>query len=159
MGTKLTTADAKQSMTDHAAIKGTEIYEKHGPQIGWRQLQQILEDRACCRYPCEIVFDAAPLEPGEFAYPAPKGEWPEDGFTLHVHPHFLGHVDRVAYLVLYQLVAMNYGEFASPADAEVFASSALGLPREEYYQALCGMADEIGGGPENDCGESGCSCH
>ncbi len=90
MGTKLTAEDAKQSMTDHAAVKGIEIYEKYGPQIGWPQLEQILEDRTCCRYPCEIVFDAAPLEPGEFAYPAPKGEWPEDGFRLHVHPHFLG---------------------------------------------------------------------
>jgi hypothetical protein len=51
----------------------------------------------------------------------------------------------VPYLVLYQLVLVNYGEFASPDDAETFGASALGLEREEYYAALCRMADEVGG--------------
>ncbi len=154
MATKLTAEDAKQSLTDHAAVKGAEIYEKYGPHIGWNELLQILEDRACCRYPCEIVFDAAPLRPGEFACPVPKGEWPEDGFTMHVHPRFMAQLERVPYLVLYQLVVVNYGEFASPQDAELFGLNALGLSRDQYYQALCAMADEIGG-----CREPACDCH
>ena len=119
MATKLTAEDAKQSLTEHAAVKGAEIYEKYGPLIGWKQLLQILEDRACCRYPCEILFDAAPLQPGECACPVPKGEWPEEGFTMHVHPRFMAQLERVPYLALYQLVVVNYGEFASPQDAEL----------------------------------------
>ena len=60
---------------------------------------------------------------------------------LHIHPLFLTQMDRVAHLALYQLVAVNYGDFASSDDAEVFGAAALGIPREQYYQGLCEMAD------------------
>src|SRR5262249_10744852 len=97
------------------------------------------------RYPCEIVFDASPLGAGEFAHPMPKSERPEDGFKMCVHAYFLTDLQRVPYLVLYQLVLVNYGEFASPDDAETFGATALGLDKEQYYQTLCAMADELGG--------------
>jgi hypothetical protein len=50
----------------------------------------------------------------------------------------------VPWLVLYQLVALNYGEFASADDAETFGAAALGLTRDAYYEELCKMADELG---------------
>ena len=46
-------------------------------------------------------------------------------------------------LVLYQLVLVNYGAFAAPDDAETFGAAALGLGRDEYYHALCRLADEL----------------
>jgi hypothetical protein len=145
MAIQLTAADARQSLNEHVAARGREIHEKYGPQLGWQELRQILEDRACVRYSCEIVFDANPLEPGEFAHPVTKGERPEDGFTMHVHPLFMTQLDCVPGLVLYQLVLVNYGEFASADDAETFGAAALGISRDEYYATLCEMADEIGG--------------
>jgi hypothetical protein len=144
MTTQLTTRHVRQSLGAHVAAKGAEILARYGPRIGWKQLRQILEDRACVRYPCEIVFDAGPLLPGEFAHPIAKGERPEDGFAMHVHPLFLTQLDRVAYLVFYQLVTVNYGQFASADDAETFGAAALGLSKNEYYQALCEMAGRIG---------------
>ena len=144
MATQLTAEDAKQSLTAHVAAKGTEIFEKYGPQIGWKDLLAILEDRGCVRYPCEVAFDADGLGPGEFAHPVPKGNHPEDGFTMRVHPYFMLQLDRVPYLVLYQLVLVNYGEFASADDAETFGSCALGLDKEQYYAALCQLADQLG---------------
>lgn len=143
MATQLTVEDARQSMQAHVASKGTEIHLKYGPQLGWNQLQDLLQDRAYVRYPCEIQFDEAPLLEGEFAHAVAKGERPEDGYTLFVHPYFGTQLPRVPYLVLYQLVVVNYGEFASAEDAEIFGSHALGLSKEDYYRALCGMADEI----------------
>ena len=143
MAIQLTAQDAKESLTAHLAARGFEINQKYGPRIGWNELVRLLEDRACVRYPCEIVFEADGLLPGEFAHPFPKGERPEDGFTMRVHPLFLTQPDRVPLLVLYQLVLVNYGEFASSADAETFGAASLGLDREEYYRALCGMADEL----------------
>ena len=90
--------------------------------------------------------DAAPLEPMEFAHPVAKGESPSDGFTMYVHPYYLTRLDRIAHLVFYQLVLVNYGEFATDDDAETFGAHALGLSREAYYSALCELADEIGDG-------------
>ena len=139
----LTADDARQSLGGHAAARGAEIHEKYGPVIGWNELRRILQDRACVRYPCEIAFDAAPLQPGECAHAQAKGDRPEDGFVIHIHPLFMTPLDRVARLALYQLVVVNYGEFASFEDAEVFGAAALGISREQYYQGLCAMADSL----------------
>ena len=86
MATQLTADDAKQSLTAHVASKGAEIFAKYGPRIGWNELQAILSDRSCVRYPCTLDYDESGLQPGEFAYAEPNGELPENGFTLHVHP-------------------------------------------------------------------------
>jgi len=144
MALTLTADDARQSLTAHVAAKGAEINEKFGPHIGWKELQLILNDRACVRYPCEIVFDANPLNAGEFAYPVQKAEHPEDGFTMYVHPVLMTQLPKVPCAVLYELVLVNYGDFASSDDAEAFGAAALGLNKEEYYQTLCDLADEIG---------------
>lgn len=143
MSKQLTTEDARQSLTAHAAAKGLEIREKYGPHIGWTELQRILQDRSCVRYPCEILFDAAGLQSGELAHPVAKGEQPEAGFTIIVHPLLLLQLERVPPLVLYQLVLVNYGDFASADDAESFGANALGLSKDDYYRALCEMADEF----------------
>jgi hypothetical protein len=143
MALKLTAGDAKQSLTAHVTAKGEEIFAKYGPHIGWNELHLILNDRMCVRYPCEIVFDEKLLQPGEFAYPVQKGESPEDGFTMYVHPVLMTQLPKVPHAVLYELVLVNYGEFASADDAEAFGAAALGLGKEEYYQALCQLADEI----------------
>ena len=46
---------------------------------------------------------------------------------MYVHPLFMTQLEKVPLLVLYQLVLVNYGEFASPDDAETFGAAALGL--------------------------------
>jgi hypothetical protein len=145
MPTQLTAEDAKQSLNAHVAVKGAEIFAKYGPRIGWKELQQILQDHSCVRYPCELAFEAGALGPDEFAHPVPKGERPEEGFTICVHPYYMMQLERVPFLVLYQLVLVNYGEFASSDDAETFGASALGLTKDDYYDTLCELADQLGG--------------
>ena len=145
MSKPLTIDDAQQSLQAHAAAKGEELRVRYGPCVGWSQLADILHDRSIVRYPCSIAFDAGPLQEGEFAHPVVRGERPEDGFTICVHPQFASRPDCVIYLVLYQLVLVNYGEFASSGDAETFGAAALGLARDEYYEAICRLADEIAG--------------
>ncbi|TSA34156.1 MAG: hypothetical protein D4R65_06700 [Verrucomicrobiaceae bacterium] len=154
MGRQLTAEDAKMSLTAHLVAKGGEIREKYGSEIGWSELLRILDDRSACRYPCEIVFDAQPLQEGEFAFPMARGELPEDGFTLFIHPFFQAHLDRVPCLVLFQLVVVNYGEFASELDAETFGAAALGISNAEYYQLLCTTADMM-----KRYSGIGCCCH
>ena len=135
--------DARQSLNACAAAIGAVIYEKYGPRIGWTQLLQILEDRTCVRYPCEIVFDAAPLQAWEFAHPVARGDHPQDGFSVYVHPFLMTQLEEVPRLVLYQLLLINYGAFAAPEDAEILGAAALGLSRDEYYRTLCELMDEL----------------
>jgi len=156
MPVQLTADDARQSLNEHVAAKGAELRAKYGPCIGWSELLKILDDRECVRYPCEIAFDGSPLDPGEFAHPLPKGEKPEDGFTIHVHPDFKLQLREIPMMVLYQLVLVNYGEFASPDDAETFGAAALGMPKDDYYNLLCEFSDRVGGTDET--GHAGCQC-
>jgi hypothetical protein len=143
MDRPLTADDGRQSLNAHVTAKGAELRARYGPAVGWKELLRILEDREFVRYPCEIVFDAAPLLPGEFAHPVARGDRPEAGFVMHVHPFFAMQPAEVPALVLYQLVLVNYGQFASPEDAEAFGAAALGLERDEYYDRLCGLADQL----------------
>lgn len=147
MPVQLTTDDFKQSLSSHVAGKGEELRAKYGAAIGWRELGSILEDRAFCRYPCEIRFDSSELQPGEAAHAVARGQSPEEGFTMYVHPALMLRLDRVPHLVLYQLVAVNYGEFASADDAETFGAAALGLNKDDYYTTLCQLSDQL-----EDCG-------
>ena len=139
----LSAANLPPSLNAHAAAKGEELRARYGTALGWDGLQQVLKDRALVRYPTEIVFDAGPLLSGELAHPLAKGKRPEEGFTMYVHPYFATQLRRAVYAVVYQLVVVNYGAFASAADAETFGASALGLSKDAYYQALCQMADEL----------------
>ena len=125
--------------------KANEIRQKYGPEIGWSELQRLLEDRECAPFPCEIKFDADPLLPGEFGHPVPKGASREQGFTIYLHPWYASQLSRVPYLVLHQLALINYGESATLDDAEIFGSLALGLSKEDYYRALCELSGQIGG--------------
>ncbi len=152
MAIQLTADDARQSLAGHVAAKGEEIHQKYGPRIGWKELLQVLEDRAAVRYPCEIVFDTSKLESGECSHPVPKGDRPEDGFTICVHPIFMSQLGYVPHLVLYQLVLVNYGAFASSEDAECFGAAALGITTEEYYDVLCSLHDSMAGGSSEGCG-------
>ncbi|MBI3886041.1 MAG: hypothetical protein HY302_09975 [Opitutae bacterium] len=167
MAIQLTAADAKTSLTGHVFSKGEEICARFGPGLGWKELELLIEDRTLVRYPVEVVFDAAQLNPGEFAHPVPKGDRPEDGFLMCVHPLYMTQLQRVPYLVLYQLVAVNYGEFAAADDAETFGAAALGLSRDDYYAELCELADQLGVGDltvarlggHDGCASGGCGCH
>lgn len=137
--------EARESLSAEIAVKAAAIRQKYGPEIGWNELQKLLEDRDCTSFPCEIRFDAEPLLPGEFAHPVPKGMTREQGFIIYVHPFYATELARVPYLVLHQLVLINYGESATAEDAETFGSLALGLSKEDYYRALCELSGRLGG--------------
>jgi len=143
MATLPTAADARDSLTTHAASKGVEVFLKYGPGLDWDRLQALLADRTCVRYPCRVEFRSDGLRPGEFAHAEPCGERPEEGFVIWVHPFFRTSPDDVPWLVLYHLVTVNYGPFASADDAEMFGAAALGLVRDNYYDRLCVLADAL----------------
>ena len=146
MARRLPSEDRGQATVAQLAARGDEVRAKYGPRLGWDELQHLLADRALVRYPCEVRFDAEPLLPGEAAHAVAKGAQPEEGFSIYVHPRYASQLAVVPYLVLYQLILVNYGGRLSPEQAEAFGSHALGLSQEQYFAALCELAGQIGGG-------------
>ena len=140
---QVTAEEGRESLNAHVETRGREVFARYGPRIGWVELQRLMADRTCVRYPCDLAFESGPLQPGEFGYAEPCGEQPEAGFKLYIHPYYLAQPDRIPYLALYHFVRINYGEFACADDAETFGAAALGLSKDEYYAELCRLVDEI----------------
>ncbi len=145
---KLTEEDGRKALLDHVIDRALLARDRHGAVIDESAIRAMLEDREVVRYPVTIVFDAAALEPGEFAWAEQAGERPSDGFRLHVHPRYAGRADALPLLVAYHLVRVNYGEIATREEAEVFGATLLGMEVNDYYAAICRLADELveGGG-------------
>lgn len=143
MARKLTAEDARRSLAAHATAKGEEIRTKYGACEDWTTFERILSDRSCIRYPCEVRFGSEALRPGEFGWPEPIGDHPREGFVLHLHLYFQDRPADAIALALYQLVLVNYGDFASPVEAESFGAAVLGMDRETYYRRVCQLADEL----------------
>ena len=145
MARQLTSEHVRVSLSAQIAAQAREIRQKYGTQMGWDQLLRLLQDREFVRVPCEIRFAAEPLLAGEFAHAQPKGPHPEEGFAIYIHPRYAKDLALVPYLVLHQLVLVNFGTSATAEDAEIFGSGALGLTKDEYYTALCALSEQVGG--------------
>ena len=145
MARRLNSEEVRKVLAAELAAGAARIRDNYGPQIGWEALQRLLADRTCVPYPCEVQFEAGPLLPGEFAHALPKGQTPAEGYTIYVHPLYLSQLSRVPFLVLPQLVMVHHGQRVTAEDAELFGATALGMSKEDYFQALCELSDQIGG--------------
>ena len=140
---RLTETDGKEALRDHLVSRATEARLRRGLLIDADEIMRILDDRSIVRYPVGVRFDSQPLEPGEFAWPAPLGNKPADGFCLFIDPWFEKQPDAWPLLIAYHLPSINYGEIVSSEDAEIFGATLLGLDVETYYKALCELVDSI----------------
>lgn len=125
-------------------VKARQMREKLGPHPRWAALQVLLADRKFLPVPCEIVFDADLLLPGEFAHTVPTA----DSYLICIHPVYADQNDALPLVALQQLALVLGGPRVSPEEAEEFGATCLGLSREEYYAALCELAAQAGGGDD-----------
>lgn len=136
--------DAKAGLRDHVVERARLARARHGPIIDDAAILRILDDREIVRYPAGVRFDKAALRPGEFAWAAPLGEHPREGYCIFVHPRFEHQRDLWPIILAYYLPTINYGDIASSDDCELFGATLLGLDVEDYYNTLCALSDEFG---------------
>lgn len=139
----LTEQDTRTALRDHASRRGQEARAAYGTVVDCATIFRMLDDRSVVRYPTSIVFDAAPLEAGEFAYPEPRTSSGELSYRLCVHPAFRDRDDVLPLLIAYQLVRINYGDIATHEDAEAFGAALFNFEVDEYYKRVCAAADEV----------------
>ena len=120
---KLTLQDGRKALRDHAREKGREIRGRYGPGLDYPAVLRLLGDDEFVRFPTRLRFDAAPLEPGLFGIADPVSDDERDGYVIHIHPHFESRPEDLPHLILYHLVTVNYGDFATAEDAEAFAAA------------------------------------
>ncbi len=127
----------------HAVERAKEIRSRYGPDIDYPAVLRMLEDRKSIRYPVEIRFVSDSIEHGMFAHTEQLSENPDDGYLISLHSHFQGRPEVLPVLILYQLVLVNYGDLATADDAELFGSGVLGMDRDEYYEQIVALTDDL----------------
>lgn len=141
--TKLTLEDGQKAASAHALERGYQVRQKYGKFIDYETLLEILKDDEFVRYPTQIKFDSAGIDSGMFGFAQRVSKDINDGYVIYIHDFFENKKDDVPALVLYHVVCVNYGDFATHNESEEFASSALGMEKEDYYQYICRLADSI----------------
>jgi hypothetical protein len=142
-----TEADGRIALHEHIRDKAVKARERHPDPRSPEGLSQLLEDREVVRYPLRVCADPAHLEPGDLAYLQQLGEHPSEGFILFVHPLVEAQADLAALVVTYSIPSVNYGEIVSTEEGELFGAIVCCMDREEFYEALCGLSDQLGLAP------------
>lgn len=140
---KLTEEDCLKALHSHAAEKGCAIFENYGPVITDAILQEILANDELTRFPVELKFSSGNIPAEMFGVVSENKTEGKLTYTMHIHEHFKNETGVLPFLVLYLLVSVNYGSAADCEVAEIFASSALGMDQDDYYNQLCALADSI----------------
>jgi len=144
MKSELTVEVGQKALADHVIEKGLEIRKKYGPVIDMSTLDKIIKDPECVRFPIEIRFESAKIEKEYFAVTEMVSDKPADGYIIYIHYYFKNKPHLIPALTLYHLVIVNYGDFATSHEAELFASTILGMDKDDYYKLLCSSVDSIG---------------
>lgn len=143
----ITPEAARRAFHEHLRRQADATRHRYGSPIDADAMVRILGDPAVVRYPTTLHFDAAPLQPHEFATACPVGFHPSDGFALFVHPTFEDHPDQLAAVIAYHIPGINYPNIIDHEGAELFGAVLLDLGIDAYYTMLCGLADSIGATP------------
>ncbi|MDP7070718.1 MAG: hypothetical protein QF561_05150 [Phycisphaerales bacterium] len=136
-------ADAHEALREHLLRTARFGRQRHPSIRSLEDTQSLLADRDVVRYPVEVVFDAASLQSGEFAYADMVGDRPDAGYRLSIHPQFQGHATALPLLIAYHIPTINFGPIVTADESEVFGAELLGLDQEAYYTRLCALADSI----------------
>lgn len=139
----LTLEDGRKALGVHALEKGHQLYKKYGKISDYSMLLIVLKDEEFVRHPTRIEFSSSNIEAGSFGFAERISKDSSDGYVIYIHEYFKNQGEDLPALVLYQLMAVNYGEFATYNEAEEFASAALGMDKEKYYQYICRLTDLI----------------
>src|SRR3989338_1738353 len=141
---QLTVEAGKKALLHHVVEKGIALRDKYGNFIDFETLQMILKDSDFVRYPTRIEFKSQFVEKGLFAFTEQiSADDPSRGFVIYIHEHFKERINDVPALVLYHLVAVNYGDIVTSEEAELFGATVLGMKKSGHYQLLCALTDQI----------------
>ncbi len=139
----LTEEDGYEALRGHVLERALLGRERYGPKIDEGALLRMLQDPDVIRFPTHIVYEDDALLDGEFAWARPQGDSPKDGFHIVVASMFKDRPEDLVAIVAYHLVRVNYLDVATHVEAELFGAALLGIEVDEYYERLCGFADEL----------------
>ncbi len=137
----------QDSLRQRLLEQATLAHQKHAP-LTPANLEALLADPACTRYPTRLVFEFGEMARHQFAdidldYDCPE----EDRRVLFLRPNLRDRPDLAALAVAYMLPVINYGDVINDELCRLFGATLLGLMEEEFYRQICALADFAGCAP------------
>jgi len=134
----------QQSLREHLLAQGVVAHEKHSP-LSADKLYALLHDPDCLRYPVRLVYEFGEMAMHQFAQP--DVDWrnrEQDGRLLYLRPILNDRPDLVVLAVAYMIPLINYGDIITDEHCVAYGATLLGMMENEFYQAICGLADFAG---------------
>lgn len=126
---------------DHVVKAARKASDKLGGPLCTDNLDVFLTDPECLRVPTTLVFDGFGVDMHQFANPEFVIVDNKRRCILHVRPQYADLPESHPYIVAYMAVAINYGTGATPALCETYGAVVMQIPEDEFYHAVCRVAD------------------
>jgi hypothetical protein len=148
---RLSTSDliklGEDSLREHIAAQAVVAHRKHGP-ITFAGLDALLTDPECLRHPARLVFEFGEMAGHQFAEPdVDERNREQDGRVLYLRPLLRDRPDLALLAVAYMIPVINYGDIITDEHCLRYGATLLGMMEEEFYAAICRMADFAGAEP------------
>lgn len=142
MSTKELIQVGEDSLMNRLREQADEVRAKHGP-LSPGNLETVLDDRDCLRYPTRLVLEYGEMGMHQFAQPEPDVRNPGGGM-LYIRPVLGQRPDLLVLAVSYMIPVINYGEIITDEHCLAYGSVLTGLDLETYYERICEMANFTG---------------
>lgn len=150
----------QDSLREHLLAQAVVAHQKHGP-ITAEKLEALLHDPDCLRYPVRLAFEFGEMAMHQFSQP--DIDWrntEQDGRVLYVRPLLRERSDLLPLAVAYMIPLINYGDIITDEHCLAYGATLLGKMEDEFYTAICELADLVGA-EFRASGKSSCAsaCH
>lgn len=125
--------------------QGQEAREKHG-SLSPSNLETILSDTECVRHPTRLVLEFGEMAMHQFAHPDIDVR-DDSGLSrvIYMRPILGKRPDLIALAVSYMIPVINYGnKMIGDEHCQVYGAALMGMTEDEYYEAICSLADFVG---------------
>ncbi len=137
----------QDSLREHLLAQAVVAHHRHSPLTADR-LELLLKDPECVRHPTRLVFEFGEMALHQFAQPDVDWRNAElDGRVLYLRPSLRDRPDLLPLAVAYMIPLINYGDVISDAHCLAYGATLLGMMEDEYYAAVCRLADDVGAEP------------
>lgn len=134
----------QDSLRDHLLAQAVVAHQKHGP-IDGSNLEALLQDRECLRYPVRLVYEFGEMAMHQFAQPdIDYRNQDQNGRVLYLRPMLRDHPGKVVLAVAYMIPLINYGKVVGDEHCLSYGATLLGMLESEFYREICSLADLVG---------------
>jgi hypothetical protein len=132
------------SLRDHIAAQAVVAHHKHAP-LTFAGLDALLTDPECLRHPTRLVFEFGEMARHQFAQPdLDLRNREQNGRVLYLRPLLRDRADLAVLAVAYMIPVINYGDIITDEHCLRYGATLLGMMEEDFFQAICQMADVVG---------------